>query len=160
VVNDRSIEPILVIDRMEKFGDRQVSRGTFRMMINLMGSETHRSELLSMTFNIVTWVTDFLNTLRKPDLNTVEKLDDRVEAILLIPYLAVALRFLEYLKNARAEQNLLAQLQMQESLENSSIIKFAAVRALTVMYASVVLIANKDEELVTELFKPVNIQVL
>lgn len=49
---------------------------------------------------------------------------------------------------------------MQESLENSSIIKFAAVRALTVMYASVVLIANKDEELVTELFKPVNIQVL
>jgi hypothetical protein len=95
---------------MEKFGDRQVSRGTFRMMINLMGSETHRSELLSMTFNIVTWVTDFLSTLRKPDLSTVERLDDRVEAILLIPYFAVALRFLEYLKNARAEQNLLAQL--------------------------------------------------
>jgi hypothetical protein len=49
---------------------------------------------------------------------------------------------------------------MQESLENSSISKFASVRALTIMYASVVLIANKDEELVTELFEPVNIQVL
>jgi hypothetical protein len=164
VVNDLSINVGLLADRLSKLKDPTATRFAFRMFINLMASETAKQELMQNTQQIVRWVLDFLKEpIVNSDLHSFEEIkeiDNRVEALFLLPYFMINIKQLEFLRDVRLEKVLVNELTLQSRFESGPVHKFAALRALIVLHIAVLLVANQDSRIVGELHKPEGIQIL
>jgi hypothetical protein len=129
-----------------------------------MASETAKQELMQNTQQIVRWVLDFLKEpIVNSDLHSFEEIkeiDNRVEALFLLPYFMINIKQLEFLRDVRLEKVLVNELTLQSRFESGPVHKFAALRALIVLHIAVLLVANQDSRIVGELHKPEGIQIL